>query len=59
MKLYCGIDLHLNNSFVVVMDETARVLYKKRLASDVSVILHALLPAKLIFLCCGCCYSTF
>ncbi len=46
MKLYCGIDLHSNNSFVVVMDEGERVLYKKRLANDVSVILQALSPYK-------------
>lgn len=46
MKLYVGIDLHSNNSFVVIMDETEKVLYKKRLANDLTMILQALLPHK-------------
>jgi transposase len=46
MKLYVGIDLHSNNSFVVIMDETEKVLYKKRLANDLTTILQALLPYK-------------
>jgi len=32
MKLYCGIDLHPNNSIVVVLDETDKVVCKKSLA---------------------------
>ena len=34
MKLYAGIDLHANNSVVVVIDEADRVVYQKRLRSD-------------------------
>lgn len=39
---YCGIDLHSNNSVVVVIDETDRVVYAKRLANRLSEILAAL-----------------
>ena len=34
MKLYAGIDLHANNSVVVVIDEEDRVLYQKRLRNE-------------------------
>lgn len=39
MKLYCGIDLHSNNSVVAVIDEEDKVLYRKRLPNDLRVIL--------------------
>ena len=39
---YCGIDLHSNNSVVVITDETDHVLYSKRHANDLSQILAAL-----------------
>ena len=41
-KLYCGIDLHSNNSVVVVSDETDKVVYQKRLSNDLSLILKEL-----------------
>lgn len=44
MKLYTGIDLHSNNSFVVVSDENDKCLYQKRLGNDLTLILNALLP---------------
>jgi hypothetical protein len=31
MALYAGIDLHSNNSVLVVLDETDREVYRKRL----------------------------
>ncbi|CAN5259102.1 hypothetical protein BH10PSE19_BH10PSE19_06230 [soil metagenome] len=31
MKLYAGIDLHSNNSYVAVVDETDKILYQQRL----------------------------
>ena len=31
MKLYCGIDLHSNNSYVVLLNEEDKIAYKKRL----------------------------
>lgn len=42
MKLYAGIDLHSNNSVVVVLDENDRVMYQKRLANDLAGIKAAL-----------------
>lgn len=42
MKLYCGIDLHSNNSYVVLLDETDKIIYQKRLANDLTLILEEL-----------------
>src|SRR5574337_1664550 len=42
MKLYAGIDLHSNNSVVVVLDADDRVVYSKRLANDLAAIVAAL-----------------
>ena len=39
---YCGIDLHSNNSVVVITDETDHVLYTKRHPNDLPEILAAL-----------------
>ena len=39
---YCGIDLHSNNSVVVISDETDHMLYSKRLPNDLTQILAAL-----------------
>lgn len=39
---FCGIDLHSNNSFIVIIDEQDRVLYNQRLANNLSAILEAL-----------------
>ena len=44
MKLYCGIDLHSNNSVVVLIDDRDRVVYSKRLPNDLTVILSELKP---------------
>ncbi len=44
MKLYAGIDLHSNNSYVVLLDEVDKVVYQKRLCNDAEVILKALAP---------------
>jgi transposase len=44
MSLYCGIDLHANNSVVAVIGSDDRVLYEKRLDNDIDVIIKALLP---------------
>ena len=44
MKLYCGIDLHSNNSYVVLLDETDKIVYKKRLPNDLGGILRELSP---------------
>jgi len=42
MKLYCGIDLHSNNSLVSVLDEGDRVIYEKRLPNDLETICERL-----------------
>jgi len=44
MKLYAGIDLHSNNSYVVLLDETDKVVYQKRLPNDLALILKELSP---------------
>jgi hypothetical protein len=36
---YCGIDLHSNNSVVVVSDEEDRIVFSKRLPNDLAQIL--------------------
>ena len=41
---YCGIDLHSNNSVVVVSDEEDRIVFNRRLPNDLAQILAALEP---------------
>ena len=38
MSLYCAIDLHSNNSVLVVIDEEDRVVLQKRLANDAALV---------------------
>jgi len=42
MRLYCGIDLHGNNSVISIIDETDRVMFEKRLPNDIEAILSSL-----------------
>ncbi|MCG6937423.1 MAG: hypothetical protein LJE83_04535 [Gammaproteobacteria bacterium] len=42
MKLYCGSDLHSNNSVVVILDEADKVIYQKKLNHDLFSILQQL-----------------
>ncbi len=42
MTLYCGIDLHGNNSVVAVLDESDQTVYEKRLANDLATIVGVL-----------------
>jgi transposase len=44
MRLYCGIDLHSNNCYLVVLDEQDRVIFQVRLRNDLQLILRELLP---------------
>jgi transposase len=44
MSLYGGIDLHANNSVVVLINEQDEVLYRKRLPNELSTILEQLAP---------------
>ena len=43
---YCGIDLHSNNSVVVVTDEVDKVLLSRRCPNDLSKILALLAPHR-------------
>ena len=42
MELYAGIDLHSNNSVVLVLDENDRAVYQKRLPNTLDKIVQAL-----------------
>jgi len=44
MKIYAGIDLHSNNSYVALIDEENKVIYKKRLPNELGDILAQLSP---------------
>lgn len=44
MKLYAGIDLHSNNSYLAVIDEQDKRLYQKRLPNQSDIILAELAP---------------
>ncbi len=44
MRLYCGIDLHSNNSYLVVLDERDGVVFGRRLPNDLHLILEQLAP---------------
>src|SRR5271157_2188906 len=41
---YCGIDLHSNNSVIVVIDEEDRVVAQRRLPNDLSRIVEVVAP---------------
>ncbi|WP_395403122.1 hypothetical protein ACHMW6_31800 [Pseudoduganella sp. UC29_106] len=42
--LFCSIDLHSNNCFVVVSDDADKIVYSKRLPNDLVAIRAALSP---------------
>lgn len=44
MKLYGGIDLHSNNSVIVLLDEQDKVVYRRKLPNDLKAILQELTP---------------
>ncbi len=44
MRLYCGIDLHSNNSYLVVLNERDEAVYRHRLRNDLQLILEQLAP---------------
>jgi transposase len=44
MKLYTGIDLHSNNSYVVIIDEKDNLIFDKRLPNDLGTIVEHLHP---------------
>jgi|SRR6516164_7420 transposase len=46
MSLYGGIDLHANNSVIVLLNEQDEVSYQKRLPNDLTTILGQLAPYR-------------
>lgn len=44
MSLFCAIDLHSNNSVVVIVDDQDKVVLQRRLPNDIEVIKTTLLP---------------
>ena len=46
MKLYAGIDLHSNNNFLAIIDESDTRVYKKKLPNQPDVILAELEPFR-------------
>jgi transposase len=46
MRLYCGIDLHSNNAYLVILDEQDRVLARARLPNELTGIVAALEPYR-------------
>lgn len=46
MSLYCGIDLHSTNSYLVVLDESDKVVLNKRVGNELERILSELEPYR-------------
>jgi len=46
VRLYCGIDLHSSNVFLVIRDQDGRSVFQRRLPTDLAVILAALEPFR-------------
>src|SRR6266446_1253776 len=46
MPLYGGIDLHANNSVIVLINEQDEVIYRKRLSNDLPTIIRQLDPYR-------------
>ena len=46
MSLYGGIDLHANNSVIVLLNEQDEMSYQKRLPNDLPTILEQLAPYR-------------
>jgi transposase len=50
-KLYGGIDLHANNSVIVLVDDREQVVYEKRIPNDMERILFQLSPYQQTISC--------
>jgi transposase len=46
MRYYVGIDLHGNNNVNAIIDENDRVIFERRLANDLNLVLSALKPYR-------------
>jgi transposase len=46
MKLYCGIDLHAKSSYLAIVDEQRKRIFKRNVSNDRETILSFLAPYK-------------
>ena len=46
MRLYAGCDLHSSNTYLGIIDEDGKRVFKKKLSNDREVILNTLAPYK-------------
>jgi transposase len=46
MPLYCGIDLHSSNNFLVVLNQELEMLFERRLTNDLGEVLRRLEPYR-------------
>ena len=46
MELYCGMDLHSNNVYIGIVDETGKRVFARRLPCDLEEIVQALEPYR-------------
>jgi len=46
MKLYSGIDLHSSNSYLAIVDETGKRVFKEKSPNDMAAILRSLEPYR-------------
>jgi transposase len=46
MRLYAGFDLHSSNTYIGIIDEDGKRVFKKKLSNDREVILNTLAPYK-------------
>jgi transposase len=46
MRLYCGIDLHAKNSYLAIIDEQRKRIFKRNVANDRETILSFLAPYR-------------
>ena len=46
MRLYAALDLHSNNSMLVIIDENDRVVFERRLPNDLPTVLSYLAPHR-------------
>jgi len=46
MRLYCGIDLHAKNSYLAIIDEQRKRIFKRNVTNDREIILSFLAPYK-------------
>lgn len=46
MRLYCGIDLHANNHYLVILDPAMRVRFEQRQRNDLALVLATLEPFR-------------